>query len=127
MIVTALVFFGTLVILPAGISFAVEREGKQKAPEPKPVEVVPEPEPEVVPDPEPEPNPDPAPEPALIPTTVVTIAPKCHDEESINRLRSATFNFLSKVDNLPSDISFNVIECTEEGMVDIEIVEVPKN
>jgi len=52
MIVAALVFFGTLVILPAGISFAVEREGKQKAPKPTPVEVVPEPEPEPEPVPE---------------------------------------------------------------------------
>jgi hypothetical protein len=122
MIVAALVFFGTLVILPAGISFAVEREGKQKAPKPTPVEVVPEPEPEPIPEPEVVVEP----EPELIPTTVVTIAPKCDDEESIIRLRAATFTFLSKVSNLPSDISFNIIDCTEEGMVDIEIVEVPK-
>jgi len=85
---------------------------------------------EVVPEPEPEPIPEPAvvvePEPELIPTTVVTIAPKCDDEESIARLRAATFNFLSQVSDLPSDISFNVIDCTEEGMVDIEIVEIPK-
>jgi len=123
MIVAALVFFGTLVILPAGISFAVEREVKQKAPKTTPVEVVPEPEPEPIPEPEEVVEP----EPELIPTTVVTIAPKCDDEESIVRLRAATFNFLSQVSDLPSDISFNVIDCTEEGMVDIEIVEVPKN
>ena len=123
MIVSALVFFGTLVILPAGISFAVEREGKQKAPKPTPVEVVPEPEPEPIA----EPDVVVEPEPELVPTTVVTISPKCDDEESIIRLRAATFTFLSKVSNLPSDISFNVIDCTEEGMVDIEIVEVAKN
>jgi len=122
MIVAALVFFGTLVILPAGMSFAVQREGRQKAPKPPIVEVVPEPDPKPIPEPEVVVEP----EPELIPTTVVTIAPKCDDEESIVRLRAATFNFLSQVSDLPSDISFNVIDCTEEGMVDIEIVEVQK-
>tara|TARA_R100001510_G_scaffold57677_1_gene66801 strand:+ start:1749 stop:2117 length:369 start_codon:yes stop_codon:yes gene_type:complete len=122
MIVAALVFFGTLVILPAGISFAVEREGKQRAPKPTPVAVVPEPEPEPIPKPEVVVEP----EPELVPTTVVTIAPKCDDEESIVRLRAATFDFLSQTPDLPPNISFDVIDCTEEGMVDIEIIEIPK-
>ena len=125
MIVTALIFLGTFVILPAGLSFAVDGDGRSKKPKPKPVEVVPEPQPEPIP--EPEILIEPEPEPELVPTTVVTIAPKCDDEDSITRLRAATFTFLSKVNDLPSDISFNVVDCTEQGMVDIEIVEVPKN
>ena len=104
MIVTALIFLGTFVILPAGLSFAVEGDGRTKKPKKTQIE----------------------PEPILVPTTVVTISPKCADEASVSRLRAATFNFLSKVDNLPSDISFNVVDCTPEGMVDIEIVEVPE-
>ena len=125
MIVTALIFLGTFVILPAGLSFAVDGDGRSKKPKPKPVEVVPEPQPEPIP--EPEILIEPEPEPELVPTTVVTISPKCDDEDSITRLRAATFTFLSKVNDLPSDISFNVVDCTEQGMVDIEIVEVPKN
>ena len=129
MIVTALIFLGTFVILPAGLSFAVDGDGRPKKSKPKPIEVVPEPE--TKPDPEPIPEPEiviePEPEPELVPTTVVTIAPKCDDENSITRLRAATFTFLSKVNDLPSDISFNVVDCTQEGMVDIEIVEIPKN
>ena len=125
MIVTALIFLGTFVILPAGLSFAVDGDGRSKKPKPKPVEVVPEPQPEPIP--EPEILIEPEPEPELVPTTVVTIAPKCDDEDSITRLRAATFTFLSKVNDLPSNISFNVVDCTEQGMVDIEIVEVPKN
>ena len=125
MIVTALIFLGTFVILPAGLSFAVDGDGRSKKPKSKPVEVVPEPQPEPIP--EPEILIEPEPEPELVPTTVVTIAPKCDDEDSITRLRAATFTFLSKVNDLPSDISFNVVDCTEQGMVDIEIVEVPKN
>ena len=124
MIVTALIFLGTFVILPAGLSFAVEGDGRTKKPKKAQIDPVPAVEPE--PEPEPEPEVDPEPEPTLVPTTVVTISPKCEDENSISRLRAATFNFLSKVDNLPSDISFNVVDCTPEGMVDIEIVEVPE-
>ena len=124
MIVTALIFLGTFVILPAGLSFAVEGDGRTKKPKKAQIDPVPAVEPE--PEPEPEPEVDPEPEPILVPTTVVTISPKCEDENSISRLRAATFNFLSKVDNLPSDISFNVVDCTPEGMVDIEIVEVPE-
>tara|TARA_R100000426_G_scaffold21060_1_gene18119 strand:+ start:288 stop:668 length:381 start_codon:yes stop_codon:yes gene_type:complete len=126
MIVTALIFLGTFVILPAGLSFAVDGDGRSKKPKPKPIEVVPEAEPEPDPIPKPEMVIEPEPEPKMVPTTVVTIAPKCDDENSTTRLRAATFNFLSKVDNLPSDISFNVVDCTPEGMVDIEIVEVPE-
>ncbi len=126
MIVTALIFFGTFVILPAGLSFAVDGDGRTKKRKLEPVtvevEVEPEPEPEV----EPEPLPPPEPEPELVPTTVVTITPKCDDDESVGRLRSATFKFLSQVSDLPPDVSFNVTDCTEEGMVDIEIVEVEK-
>ena len=124
MIVTALIFFGTFVILPAGLSFAVDGDGrtKKRKLEPVTVEVEPEPEPEV----EPEPLPPPEPELELVPTTVVTITPKCDDDESVGRLRSATFKFLSQVSDLPPDVSFNVTDCTEEGMVDIEIVEVEK-
>jgi len=124
MIVTALIFLGTFVILPAGLSFAVEGDGRTKKPKKAQIDPVPAVEPE--PEPEPEPEVDPEPEPTLVPTTVVTISPKCADEASVSRLRAATFNFLSKVDNLPSDISFNVVDCTPEGMVDIEIVEVPE-
>ena len=124
MIVTALIFLGTFVILPAGLSFAVEGDGRMKKPKKAQIDPVPAVEPE--PEPEPEPEVDPEPEPTLVPTTVVTISPKCADEASVSRLRAATFNFLSKVDNLPSDISFNVVDCTPEGMVDIEIVEVPE-
>ena len=124
MIVTALIFLGTFVILPAGLSFAVEGDGRTKKPKKTQIDPVPAVEPE--PEPEPEPEVDPEPEPILVPTTVVTISPKCADEASVSRLRAATFNFLSKVDNLPSDISFNVVDCTPEGMVDIEIVEVPE-
>ena len=124
MIVTALIFLGTFVILPAGLSFAVEGDGRTKKPKKAQIDPVPAVEPE--PEPEPEPEVDPEPEPILVPTTVVTISPKCADEASVSRLRAATFNFLSKVDNLPSDISFNVVDCTPEGMVDIEIVEVPE-
>tara|TARA_Y100000114_G_scaffold53164_1_gene48531 strand:+ start:171 stop:557 length:387 start_codon:yes stop_codon:yes gene_type:complete len=128
MIVTALIFLGTFVILPAGLSFAVEGDGRSKKPKPKPVEIVPEPEPTPLPPPEPEVSvdPEPAPEPELVSKTVVTISPKCNDEESIARLRSATFSFLSKVSDLPPDISFDIVDCTQEGMVDIEIVQVPK-
>jgi hypothetical protein len=124
MIVTALIFLGTFVILPAGLSFAVEGDGRTKKPKKAQIDPVPAVEPE--PEPEPEPEVDPEPELTLVPTTVVTISPKCADEASVSRLRAATFNFLSKVDNLPSDISFNVVDCTPEGMVDIEIVEVPE-
>ena len=128
MIVTALIFLGTFVILPAGLSFAVEGDGRTKKPKKAQIDPVtavqPKPKPE--PEPEPEPEVDPEPESKLVPTTVVTISPKCADEASVSRLRAATFNFLSKVDNLPSDISFNVVDCTPEGMVDIEIVEVPE-
>ena len=136
MIVTALIFFGTFVILPAGLSFAVDGDGRTKKRELEPVtlevEVKPEPEPEPGPEPEPEPERDPEPLPPpepeleLVPTTVVTITPKCDDDESVGRLRSATFKFLSQVSDLPPDVSFNVTDCTEEGMVDIEIVEVEK-
>jgi hypothetical protein len=126
MIVTALIFLGTFVILPAGLSFAVDGDGRTKKPKPAKVEPVPEPVVEPEPEPEPEPQPEPEPAPELVPATVVTISPKCDDEDSINRLRAATFTFLSKVNDLPSDISFNVVDCTNEGMVDIEIVEVPK-
>tara|TARA_R100000322_G_scaffold133092_1_gene89125 strand:+ start:1119 stop:1514 length:396 start_codon:yes stop_codon:yes gene_type:complete len=130
MIVTALIFFGTLVILPAGLSFAVDGDGRTKKRELEPVtlevEVKPEPEPEPEPEPDPEPLPPPEPELELVPTTVVTITPKCDDDESVGRLRSATFKFLSQVSDLPPDVSFNVTDCTEEGMVDIEIVEVEK-
>ena len=122
MIVAAVLFFGALVILPAGMSFVVGREEKQERSNPLPVEVVSETEPEPIPEPEAAVEP----EPELIPTTVVTIAPKCGDKESINRLRAATFNFLSQMPDLPPNISFDVIDCTEEGMVDIEIIEVPK-
>ena len=126
MIVTALIFFGTFVILPAGMSFAVDGDGRTKKRKLEPVivevEVEPEPEPEV----EPDPLPPPEPQPELVPTTVVTITPKCDDDESVGRLRSATFKFLSQVSDLPPDVSFNVTDCTEEGMVDIEIVEVEK-
>jgi hypothetical protein len=126
MIVTALIFFGTFVILPAGLSFAVDGDGRTKKRKLEPVTVEVEPEPEPEPEVEPEPLPPPEPQPELVPITVVTITPKCDDDESVGRLRSATFKFLSQVSDLPPDVSFNVTDCTEEGMVDIEIVEVEK-
>ena len=52
------------------------------------------------------------------------ISPKCGDEESEERLRVASLDYLSKVKDLPPDTSFEIQDCTDEGIVDIEIVEV---
>ena len=118
MIVTALLFFGTLIVLPAGLSFAVDGDGssrkKKKAP------VVEEPVIE-------EPIPDP--EPILVARlkstkkTVVIVVPECSDEESETRLRAASLDYLEKVTGLPDETVFEVQDCGDEGMVDIQIVE----
>jgi hypothetical protein len=62
----------------------------------------------------------------LVEKTIVTIVPGCGDDGSEKRLRMASLAYLSEVDNLPDDISFKVESCASEGMVDIEIVQVPK-
>lgn len=63
----------------------------------------------------------------MIQKTVVTIVPRCGDEGSKKRLRMASLSYLAEVDGLPDDISFEIKDCADEGVVDIEIVEVPKN
>tara|TARA_R100000808_G_C2096813_1_gene115261 strand:+ start:70 stop:435 length:366 start_codon:yes stop_codon:yes gene_type:complete len=118
MIELALIFFGTFVVLPAGLSFAVDGDGssrkKKKAP------VVEEPVIE-------EPIPDP--EPILVARlrstkkTVVIVVPECSDEESETRLRAASLDYLEKVTGLPDETVFEVKDCGDEGMVDIQIVE----
>ena len=114
MIELALFFFGTFVVLPAGLSFVVDGEVKTKKKKPEPVEQVVE---------------EPIPEPVLVARlkatkkTVVTIVPVCSDEGSEDRLRTASIDFLEDVDGLPDEIVFEVQDCADEGVVDIQIVE----
>lgn len=116
MIELALFFFGTFVVLPAGLSFVVDGEVKTKKKKPEPVEQVVE-------------EPIPEPEPVLVARlkatkkTVVTIVPVCSDEGSEDRLRTASIDFLENVDGLPDEIVFEVQDCADEGVVDIQIVE----
>jgi hypothetical protein len=118
MIELALIFFGTFVVLPAGLSFAVDGDGgsrkKKKAP------VVEEP---VVEEPLPEPEPILVAKLKSTKKTVVTVVPECSDEESETRLRAASLDYLEKVTGLPNETVFEVQDCGDEGMVDIQIVE----
>ena len=118
MIELALSFFGTFVVLPAGLSFAVDGDGgsrkKKKAP------VVEEP---VVEEPVPEPEPILVARLKSTKKTVVTVVPECSDQESETRLRAASLAYLEKVTGLPDETVFEVQDCGDEGMVDIQIVE----
>ena len=118
MIELALIFFGTFVVLPAGLSFAVDGDGgsrkKKKAP------VVEEP---VVEEPVPEPEPILVARLKSTKKTVVTVVPECSDQESETRLRAASLAYLEKVTGLPDETVFEVQDCGNEGMVDIQIVE----
>tara|TARA_Y100001938_G_scaffold143623_1_gene216683 strand:+ start:1795 stop:2154 length:360 start_codon:yes stop_codon:yes gene_type:complete len=113
MIELALIFFGTFVVLPAGLSFAVDGDGGSRKKKEAPVveEPLPEPEPIFV---------------ARLKSTkktVVTVVPECSDEESETRLRAASLDYLEKVTGLPDETVFEVQDCGDEGMVDIQIVE----
>ena len=119
MIVTALILFGTIVVLPAGLSFLINDEGRSQKKKSAPVKVV-EPEPE----PKPEPIVEQEPVVEKVIKTLVKISPKCGDEDSESRLRAASLDYLSKVKDLPPGTSFEIQDCTDEGIVDIEIVEV---
>jgi hypothetical protein len=116
MIGLALMFFGTFVVVPAGLSFVVDGDGKSRSKKEKPVEQVVEP---------PVVNPDPIAVATLKATkkTVVTLTPICSDEGSEGRLRTASMDFLENVDGLPDETVFEVQDCSDEGMVDIQIVE----
>ena len=118
MIELALIFFGTFGVLPAGLSFAVDGDGgsrkKKKAP------VVEEP---VVEEPVPEPEPILVARLKSTKKTVVTVVPECSDQESETRLRAASLAYLEKVTGLPDETVFEVQDCGDEGMVDIQIVE----
>ena len=116
MIGLALMFFGTFVVVPAGLSFVVDGEGKPRRKKEKPVEQVVEP---------PVVNPDPVAVATLVATkkTVVTLTPICSDEGSEGRLRTASIDFLKNVEGLPDETVFEVQDCADEGMVDIQIVE----
>ena len=65
--------------------------------------------------------------PLMVQKTLVTITPSCGDNESEKRLRMASLRYLSQVDGLPYDISFEVKDCADKGAVDMSIIEVPKN
>ena len=116
MIGLALLFFGTFVVVPAWLSFVVDGEGKPRRKKEKPVEQVIEP---------PVVNPDPVAVATLVATkkTVVTLTPICSDEGSEGRLRTASIDFLKNVEGLPDETVFEVQDCANEGMVDIQIVE----
>tara|TARA_R100001015_G_C4570099_1_gene128316 strand:+ start:374 stop:757 length:384 start_codon:yes stop_codon:yes gene_type:complete len=117
MIELVLFFFGALVVLPAGFSFVVDGDVKPRKKKEEPIEqpVVEEP---VV-------NPDPVVVAQLKATkkTVVTVTPICSDEGSEGRLRTASLDFLEQVDGLPDETVFEVNDCGEEGLVDIQIIE----
>jgi len=65
--------------------------------------------------------------PVMAQKTLVTITPSCGDNESEKRLRMASLRYLSQVDGLPYDISFEVKDCADKGAVDMSIIEAPKN
>ena len=109
MIGLALMFFGTFVVVPAGLSFVVDGDGKSRSKKEKPVEQVVEP---------PVVNPDPI-AVATLKATKKTVV----DEGSEGRLRTASIDFLENVDGLPDETVFEVQDCSDEGMVDIQIVE----
>ena len=117
MIVVTLVFLGTFVVLPAGLSFVSDGDlGAQSKKKPPTEEVAVE---------EPAPDPDPVFVARLKATkkTVVTLVPVCSDEGSEGRLRTASIDFLEQVEGLPEETVFEVQDCGDEGMVDIEIIE----
>jgi len=118
MIELALIFFGTFVVLPAGLSFAVDGDGGSRKKKEAPV--VEEP---VVEEPLPEPEPIFVARLKSTKKTVVTVVPECSDEESETRLRAASLDYLEKVTGLPDETVFEVQDCGDEGMVDIQIVE----
>jgi len=118
MIELALIFFGTFVVLPAGLSFAVDGDGGSRKKKEAPV--VEEP---VVEEPLPEPEPILVARLKSTKKTVVTVVPECSDQESETRLRAASLAYLEKVTGLPDETVFEVQDCGDEGMVDIQIVE----
>ena len=118
MIELALIFFGTFVVLPAGLSFAVDGDGGSRKKKEAPV--VEEP---VVEEPVPEPEPILVARLKSTKKTVVTVIPECSDQESETRLRAASLDYLEKVTGLPDETVFEVQDCGDEGMVDIQIVE----
>ena len=81
MIVTALILFGAMVVLPAGLTMVVDGEGSSSKKKKAPEKIV-EPEPDSEPDPEPEPEPEPEPVIEMVAQTLVKIAPRCSDGES---------------------------------------------
>ena len=118
MIEVALIFFGTFVLLPAGMSFAVDGDGGSRKKKEAPVV-----EEKVVEQPPPEPEPIFVARLKSTKKTVVTVVPECSDEESETRLRAASLAYLEKVTGLPDETVFEVQDCGDEGMVDIQIVE----
>lgn len=116
MIELALFFFGTFVVLPAGLSFVAEGEGKTKKKKEESVE-------QVVEEPIPEPEPVFVARLRATKKTVVTLVPVCSDEGSEGRLRTASLEFLEQVEGLPEETVFEVQDCGDEGMVDIQIIE----
>ena len=118
MIELALIFFGTFVVLPAGLSFAVDGDGGSRKKKEAPV--VEEP---VVEEPLPEPEPILVARLKSTKKTVVTVVPECSDQESETRLRAASLDYLEKITGLPDETVFEVQDCGDEGMVDIQIVE----
>ena len=118
MIELALIFFGTFVVLPAGLSFAVDGDGGSRKKKEAPI--VEEP---VVEEPLPEPEPILVARLKSTKKTVVTVVPECSDEESETRLRAASLDYLEKITGLPDETVFEVQDCGDEGMVDIQIVE----
>lgn len=115
MIEVVLIFVGALLVLPAGLSFVVDKERKPKKKE-APVEVVIE---------EPEPDPEPVLVARLKATkkVLVTVVPVCFDDGSEGRLRAASLDFLGQVEGLPEETVFEVQDCADEGVVDIQIIE----
>jgi hypothetical protein len=121
MIVTALIFLGTFVILPAGLSFAVDGDNGSSVSKEDPVEPVVEDA--IVEQPVPEPEPVLVARLKATKKTVVTIVPECTDDGSETRLRAASLDYLGKVSGLPDETVFEVQDCGDAGMVDIQIVE----
>lgn len=105
-----------LVVVPVRIPSPAEDTGEPQPVEPVPVQVIGL-------------TPAPPPPPPPVPTklvTVVLVTPACDDPASERRLRIAALQYLATVDGLPYDIAFDVKPCAERGMVDIEIIEVPR-
>jgi len=117
MIVVTLVFLGTFVVLPAGLSFVSDGDLGAQAKKQTPIEqVVVE---EYIPDPD----------PVFVARlkakkkTVITLVPVCSDEGSEGRLRTASLDFLEQIEGLPEETVFEIQDCGDEGMVDIQIIE----